>query len=78
MDKTIKFDITIKVPHSTEAKKEEHLEGLLEHKAEQLKNLCVTKIREAVKMAEGDIGEADAKTKISLNYQSKSSKKSKE
>lgn len=66
MKKAINFNISIKVPHNTKSKDEKKLEEMLYHKAEQIKNLCITKIREAVKMSEGDVSEAETDIEISL------------
>lgn len=60
------FQITIKVKHTTNAKKFDSLAQNLEHKAIQLQNLCATKIREAVKMNEGEVSDPTFETKITL------------
>lgn len=52
----LKFQITVEVEHSVKSQKLDHLEKQLEHKAEQLSNLISTKLREAVKMADGEMG----------------------
>ena len=58
------FTIKVEMEHSVEKGKLEHLEEQLEHKATQLGNLMATKVREAVKMANGEI----SKPKITKTF----------
>ena len=69
----LSFQIKIEVEHSVKDKKIDLLESQLEHKAEQLGNLITTKIREAVKMADGEIG--TPKLSKSFSVKKKSTKK---
>ncbi len=58
------FTIKVEMEHSVEKGKLKHLEEQLEHKATQLGNLMATKVREAVKMASGEI----SKPKITKTF----------
>lgn len=49
------FQIKVEVEHSVKENGMDKLEEQMKHKAEQLGNLMITKVREAVKLAGGEI-----------------------
>ena len=65
--KSSTFNISITVPHSVPKEDEEKFKTQLEHVATQLEQLGITKIREAVKLANGDIGEPQTSHEIKIN-----------
>lgn len=65
------FQIKVEVEHSVKGEKLEKLEEQMAHKAEQLGNLMTTKVREAVKLAGGEIGKPKVTNKLETRKKEK-------